>query len=51
VLALRPAQPGDILLEPDFGHSAISAIDTTTCSGTVISPGSRSGWARRLVFW
>lgn len=30
--------------------SAISAIDTITCSGTATSPGGRSGWARRRSF-
>jgi hypothetical protein len=36
---------------PSFADSAISAIDTITCSGTAISPGCWPGWARRLVFW
>ena len=35
---------------PSFADSAISAIDTITCSGTAISPGCRSGWARRRSF-
>ena len=34
-----------------FADSAISAIDTITCSGTAISPCGRSGWARRPIFW
>jgi len=36
---------------PSRAAPAISAIDTITCSGTVTSPGSGSGWARRLFFW
>jgi fatty acid desaturase len=67
VLALRPAQPLRVLAEhgghhlqtgahgqgsrPSFADSAISAIDTITCSGTAISPGCRSGWARWRFFW
>jgi hypothetical protein len=37
--------------KPSFADSAISAIDTITCSGTATSAGSGSGWARRRFFW
>jgi hypothetical protein len=37
--------------KPSFADSAISPIDTITCSGTAISAGITSGWARRGFFW
>jgi len=59
VLAVQPAQLGDILLEHGSHHlqasadgqrrrrslaaPAISVIDTITCSGTLISPASGAG--------
>jgi hypothetical protein len=67
VLSIWPAHPRHILIEhgghdlqpraDSQGQQtlprrpAISAIATTTCSGTVISPGSGSGSALRLFFW
>jgi len=42
---------GEPLVTQAFKDAKISVIDTTTCSGTVTSPGCGSGWARWLVFW